>query len=63
MIYGYRNEDDTRFGLTEGIQLNSELQYNFRQMNVVTGVEFNLLNRRNDEIDSSFLYFRLKRYF
>jgi len=59
----YRNEDDTRFGLTEGIQLNSEFQYNFRQMNVVTGVEFNLLNRRKDEIDSSFLYFRLKRYF
>jgi len=59
----YRNEDDTRFGITEGFQLNSEVQYNFRQMNIVTGVEFNLLNRRNDKIDSSFLYFRLKRYF
>ncbi|KPK42456.1 MAG: hypothetical protein AMJ65_07610 [Phycisphaerae bacterium SG8_4] len=59
----YRNEDDTRFGKTEGFQLNSELQYNFRQMSVTTGLELNLLNRRSDEIDGSFLYFKLKRFF
>ena len=59
----YRNEDDTRFGKTTGFQLNSELQYNFRQMSVTTGVELNLLNRRSDEIDGSFLYFKLKRFF
>ncbi len=59
----YRDEDDTRFGTTRGFQFTSELQYNLRQLSVVTGVEFNTLNRRNDQIDGSFLYFRLKRFF
>lgn len=59
----YRDEDDTRFGTTRGFQFSSELQYNVRQLSIVTGVEFNTLDRRNDEIDGSFLYFRLKRFF
>jgi hypothetical protein len=59
----YRDEDDTRFGITRGFQINSELKYNFRQLNIVTGIEFNMLDRRSDEIDSSFLYFKLKRFF
>lgn len=59
----YRNEDDTRFGVTKGVQFNSELQYNFRQMSISTGIELNLLERRRDEIDGSFLYFKLKRFF
>ena len=59
----YRDEDDTRFGATTGFQFNSELQYNVRQLSIITGVEFNTLDRRNDEIDGSFLYFRLKRFF
>ena len=59
----YRDEDDTRFGITRGFQFSSELKYNFRQLSVLTGVEFNVLDRRNDEIDSSLLYFRLKRLF
>ena len=59
----YRDEHDTRFGTTEGFQLNSELQYNYRQLSVATGLEFNMHDRRNDEIDGSFLYFRLKRFF
>jgi hypothetical protein len=59
----YRDEDDTRFGSTRGFQFSSELQYNVRQLSIVTGVEFNTLDRRNDEIDGSFLYFRLKRFF
>lgn len=59
----YRDEDDTRFGATRGFQFSSELQYNVRQLSIVTGVEFNTLERRNDEIDGSFLYFRLKRFF
>jgi len=59
----YRDEDDTRFGITRGFQFSSELKYNFRQLSVLTGVEFNTLDRRNDEIDSSFFYFRLKRLF
>ncbi|UCC98018.1 MAG: hypothetical protein JSW66_19485 [Phycisphaerales bacterium] len=59
----YRDEDDTRFGTTRGFQFSSELQYHVRQLSIVTGVEFNTLNRRNDDIDGSFLYVRLKRFF
>jgi len=59
----YRDEDDTRFGITRGFQFISELKYNFRQLSVLAGAEFNVLDRRNDEIDSSLLYFRLKRFF
>jgi hypothetical protein len=59
----YRDEDDTRFGITRGFQLNSELQYNFRQLSIATGVEFNSLDRRKDEIDGSFIYFQLKRFY
>ena len=59
----YRDEDDTRFGITRGFQFSSELKYNFRQLSVLAGVEFNVLDRRNDEIDSSLLYFQLKRFF
>jgi len=59
----YRDEDDTRFGVTRGFQFNSEVQYNFRQLSITTGIELNSLDRRNDEIDGSFLYFRLKRSF
>jgi hypothetical protein len=59
----YRDEDDTRFGITRGFQFSSELKYNFRQLSVLTGVEYNILDRRSDEIDSSFFYFRLKRLF
>lgn len=59
----YRDEDDTKFGITRGFQIRSELKYNFRQLSVLTGVELNMLDRRSDEIDSSFLYFQLKRFF
>lgn len=59
----YRDEDDTRFGVTRGFQINSELQYTLRQMRISTGVEVNLLNRRRDEINGSYLYFKLKRFF
>jgi hypothetical protein len=59
----YRDEDDTRFGITRGFQINSELKYNYRQLSILAGIEFNMLDRRNDEIDSSFLYIQLKRFF
>jgi hypothetical protein len=59
----YRDEDDTRFGSTRGFQFNSEVQYNFRQLNISAGIEINSLNRRRDTIDGDFLYFRLKRFF
>ena len=59
----YRDEDDTRFGITKGFQFSSELKYNFRQLSILAGVEFSVLDRRNDEIDSSLVYFQLKRFF
>jgi len=59
----YRDEDDTVFGTTRGFQMNSELRYNYRQLNVVAGVEYNTLSRRDDDIDGRFLYIRLKRFF
>jgi hypothetical protein len=59
----YRDEDDTRFGITRGFQFSSELKYNYRQLSMLAGVEFNMLDRRNDEIDNSLLYFRIKRFF
>jgi hypothetical protein len=59
----YRDEDDTRFGNTRGFQFSSELKYIFRQLSILAGVEFNVLDRRNDEIDSSLVYFQLKRFF
>lgn len=59
----YRNEDDTIFGITRGFQFISELKYTFRRMSISTGVEVNLLNRRRDEIDGSYLYLKLKRFF
>lgn len=61
--FDYRNEDDSRFGITEGVQLTSELQYNYRRLSITTGVELSLLKRRDDEINSSFLYLRLRRFF
>ena len=59
----YRDEDDSRFGLTEGFQLRSELQYNYRQLSIVTGVELNSLERRRDKIDGTFFYVRVRRFF
>ena len=59
----YRDEDDTRFGITRGFQFSSELKYNYRQLSMLAGIELNMLDRRNDEIDNSLLYFRIKRFF
>ncbi len=59
----YRDEDDSRFGVTRGFQLNSELQYNHRQLSVTAGVELDMLKRRDSETDGYFFYLRLKRSF
>ncbi len=59
----YRDEDDTRFGITRGFQFISELKYTFRRMSISGGVELNRLNRRRDEIDGTYLYLKLKRFF
>ncbi|MHC4394273.1 MAG: hypothetical protein ACYS1A_01335 [Planctomycetota bacterium] len=59
----YRDEDDTRFGATEGFDLRSELKYNYRQLNVIAGVEYDLLDRRGNQSNSTFFYLRIKRFF
>jgi hypothetical protein len=59
----YRDEDDSRFGITRGFEIYSELEYNYRQVNITTGVELDMLKRRDVERDSYFFYFRLKRLF
>ena len=59
----YRDEKDSRLGTTRGFQVNSELKYDFRQLSITTGFEINSLDRRNDRIDGSFFYFKLKRFF
>jgi hypothetical protein len=59
----WRNEDDSIFGNTDGLRVISELRYDYRQMNLRAGLEFNELDRRDDELDSTLLYLRLKRAF
>jgi hypothetical protein len=59
----YRNEEDSRFGPTEGFELISSLQYDYRLLSISTGVELDLLTRRNDEINSTYWFFRLVRSF
>jgi hypothetical protein len=61
--FDYRDEDDSRFGTTDGFQVRSELQYNYRQLSITTGVEFNLLERRSDQIKGTFMYLQLRRSF
>lgn len=59
----YRDEDDTRFGVTRGFQFDTELQYRYRQVSAKLGAELNFLSRRDDEINSAFLYFQVQRRF
>jgi hypothetical protein len=59
----YRDEDDTRFGVTKGFQFKTELGYQYRQFNAMVGAELDLLERRGDEINSIFLYVRAIRRF
>ncbi|MHC4543225.1 MAG: hypothetical protein ACYTDW_01750 [Planctomycetota bacterium] len=59
----YRDEDDTRFGITRGFQVRSELEYNYRQLRINAGVEWNFLKQGGVEFDSNFFYIRLKRLF
>lgn len=59
----YRDEDDSRQGVTEGFQSAIGLRYKLRQLSVRAGVEFNSLDRLSHEADNTLLYFRLKRTF
>ncbi|MCU0914049.1 MAG: hypothetical protein MUC88_05745 [Planctomycetes bacterium] len=59
----YRDEKDTRFGITRGYQFKTELGYQLRQFSATLGAELDLLERREDEINSIFVYFRATRRF
>ena len=59
----YRDEDDTRFGVTRGFQINSELEYNYRQLRIYAGLELNFLKQGGVETNSDYFYIRLKRLF
>lgn len=59
----YRDEDDTRFGVTRGFQFDTELQYRYRQVTAKLGAELSFLSRRDDEINSAFLYLQVQRRF
>jgi hypothetical protein len=59
----YRDEDDTRFGITRGFQINSELEYNYRQLRIYAGLELNFLKQGGVDSNSDFFYIRLKRLF
>ena len=59
----YRHEDDTRFGITKGFQIDNKLEYHYRQFTATIGAELSFLERRDDEIDSVFLYIKAQRRF
>jgi len=59
----YRDEDDTRFGVTRGFQFDTELQYRYRQVSARLGAEMSFLSRRDDEINSVFVYLQVQRRF
>lgn len=59
----YRNEDDTRFGLTKGFQIDNKLEYHYRQFTATIGAELSFLERRDDEINSMFFYVKAQRRF
>jgi len=60
---GYRDEEDTRFGVTRGFQFDSKLEYQYRQFTATIGAEINLLERRDDQIDGVFFYIKAMRRF
>ena len=57
------SEDDSRFGRTEGLQFDVDLNYTYRQFYLTTGLEFDLLKREDDENESVFWYIRIRRLF
>jgi hypothetical protein len=59
----YRDEEDTRFGETKGFQFDTELEYRYRQFSATMGAELSSLERRDDQINSVFLYIRAQRRF
>ena len=61
--FDYFDEDDSKFGPTKGLQFDLNLRYNYRQLSLVTGLEFNSRERENDEDISTLWYIRMRRFF
>jgi hypothetical protein len=59
----YRDENDTRFGVTRGFQIDNKLEYNYRQFMATIGAELSFLERRDDRINGVFLYIKAQRRF
>ena len=59
----YRDEHDSRQGVTNGFQWDIGLRYVLRQLTINTGLEFNSLDRLSHQTDNVFFFFRLKRVF
>jgi hypothetical protein len=59
----YRHENDTRFGITRGFQIDNKLEYHYRQFTATIGAELSFLQRRDDEINSVFVYVKAQRRF
>lgn len=61
-IENMENEDSTS-GKTTGLDLTTAFSYNYRQLSFKTGIEYDLLSRKNGETTELLLFFRLKRVF
>ncbi len=61
--FDFRDEEDSKFGATEGIGYGTELRYDYRRLSIRTGVEINSLTRQTQKRDNIFAYFRLRRDF
>jgi hypothetical protein len=59
----YRDESDSLAGTTEGVDLNCELEYRYRQLRVSTGFDFGLLDRSESKRETTLLFFRVRRSF
>jgi hypothetical protein len=59
----YRDEDDSRQGKTRGFQWDIQGKYRYRQLDVKLGVEYNALDRLNNERRGWFQYLRVQRKF
>jgi hypothetical protein len=59
----YRDESDSNAGPTKGFSLSSEMRYIYRQFQFTTGLEYDLLERRSSDRDSTYIYFKIKRFF
>ncbi len=61
--FDYMVDKNKNTGKTTGIQFSSNLRYKFRQLRVLTGIEYDILSRKNNETENIRLFCRVKRFF